>query len=62
MAKGNIEKNTGYVVKPGDVTTKQTSEGSTTVEEKSSAAQMRYQSNVGIKQRSPMKKGYFKNK
>lgn len=62
MAKGNIEKNTGYVVKPGDVTTKQTSEGTTTVEEKGSALPMRYQQNVGIKQRSPMKKGYFKNK
>lgn len=27
-----------------------------------SAAKMRYQSNVGIKKHSPMKKGYFKNK
>ena len=62
MAKDNIEKNTGYVVKPGDVTTKQTSEGTTTVEEKGSALPMRYQQNVGIKKHSPMKKGYFKNK
>lgn len=62
QTKDRYEKNTDYVIKPGDVTTKQTSEGSTTVEEKSSPMEMRYQQNVGIKQRSPMKKGYFKNK
>ena len=62
MAKNNIEKNTEFTVEPGNVTKKQTSEGTTTVEEKSSPMNMRYQQNVGIKQRSPMKKGYFKNK
>lgn len=32
------------------------------IERAASAVKMRQQSNVGIKQRSPMKKGYFKNK
>lgn len=62
MAKENIEKNTDYNVKPGSVTTT-TSKGSTTTETKNpSPLEMRYQSNVGIKKHSPMKKGYFKNK
>ncbi len=62
QTKERYEKNTGYNIEPGDVTTTETSPGTTTVEEKSSPMEMRYQQNVGIKQRSPMKKGYFKNK
>lgn len=63
QTKERYEKNTDYNIEPGNVTTT-TSEGSTTVETTSpeSMAKMRYQSNVGIKKHSPMKKGYFKNK